>query len=687
MSGVLNDFYKTCKMKRIAIILLTLVRGAIFSTVFAQDQDTLKTENVLNMSLADLMNVKVVTASKTQQSIKDVAATVHVITAEQIRDRAYFTLEEALSDLPGFQFRNILGFNSYVFMRGAPNQNNLILLMVDGVQINELNSGGFYAGGQFILSDVEQIEVVYGPASALYGTNAVSGIINIITKKPDGKSGHVSLLGGNFNTGMLDFNFKNFMASKDVGYSFSGQYKTTGKADLAGVKGDNNWTDNMDNFENDLSLSVRAEVKSFSAGIDYQEKRSSMTTNTKSLDDIYLDRNSLWDIMFLNAYVKYANNIHEKWYLNSSFYYRNATVKPNTINAVIKASDSTSGNQIGYYRPNQLFGIENQCKFKPSDRIFIICGIIGEAEDLSNGFSITNSNSQYDTPPVPSRPSMINNYLFSYYSQINYTVFEQLTFNGGIRHDFSNYYGQVFIPRIGLVYNLKKLSVKALYNEAFRSPKPWDYKYGTGNSNLKPEKMKSLEFCLSYLIMKDLNIGGSVYFNSIKDMLTKETTSSIDRWINKDILNTTGFELYGNYIAGNFDVYANYTFNNSYDQDDVLIPEISMNTANAGITYSYGQIFKINLRANYLGTRKNPSIIPSTGNDIIGDALIFSGCISYLGLNNFNLQFKMNNILNQEYYHPSNRFNGRYRQPQRTFSIIATYNFSSKKSNSYVSLK
>jgi len=62
-------------------------------------------------------------------------------------------------------------------MRGAPSQNNLILLLVDGVQINELNSGGFYSGGQFNLSDIERIEVVYGPASALYGTNAISGVM------------------------------------------------------------------------------------------------------------------------------------------------------------------------------------------------------------------------------------------------------------------------------------------------------------------------------------------------------------------------------------------------------------------------------------------------------------------------------------------------------------------------------
>jgi len=66
-------------------------------------------------------------------------------------------------------------------MRGAPSQNNLILVLIDGIQINELNSGGFYGGYQYSLQNVKQIEVVYGPSSALYGTNAISGIINIIT--------------------------------------------------------------------------------------------------------------------------------------------------------------------------------------------------------------------------------------------------------------------------------------------------------------------------------------------------------------------------------------------------------------------------------------------------------------------------------------------------------------------------
>lgn len=374
-------------MKKLIFILFYAFAVNSTFTIFAQETDTLRADDILKMSFTDLMNIKVISASKAPQQIKDVPATVQVITAEEIKARSYFTLEEALYDLPGFQFRNIVGFNSYIFMRGAPSQNNLILLLVDGVQMNELNSGGFYGGGQFNLSDVERIEVVYGPASALYGTNAISGIINVITKNTEGKDkGHVSVLGGNFKTGMVDFSLKKHNVSKDIGFFVSGMYKTSEKADLRGAKGDNNWTNDMENFENDLSLSAKLKVKSFNAGVVYQEKQASMSTNYKSAGEIYLDRNTLWDIAFLNSFIKYTNNKSKKCALNSTLYYRNTTVKPNTIDHIEIATDTTPGKQVGYYRPNQLVGIENQVNFKVTSKIMIIAGVLGEIELLSDGF-------------------------------------------------------------------------------------------------------------------------------------------------------------------------------------------------------------------------------------------------------------------------------------------------------------
>ena len=139
--------------------------------------------NLYDLDLYQLSKLKITSASKVVENKNEISTWVNIITAAEIKRNGYFTLEEALSTLPGFQFRNIQGINSYIFQRGIPNQNNLTLVLIDGIQINELNSGGFYAGGQYNLSNVERIEVMYGPSSVAYGTNAVSGIINIITKK------------------------------------------------------------------------------------------------------------------------------------------------------------------------------------------------------------------------------------------------------------------------------------------------------------------------------------------------------------------------------------------------------------------------------------------------------------------------------------------------------------------------
>jgi outer membrane receptor for ferrienterochelin and colicins len=473
---------------------------------------------------------------------------------------------------------------------------------------------------------------------------------------------------------MADFSIKNYDADQDFGYIISGMYKTSEKADLAGAEGDFNWTNDMENFEDDYSLSAKLKYKSIIAGIVYQEKRASNTTYYKSVGEKYLDKNTLWDIYFLNGYLKYTNTINDTWAWSSMLYYRNATVKPNTIDDIIKATDTTSGNQVAYYRPNQLIGFENQFNYNTTEKLMIIGGVIGEIEQLSDGFSISISNSQYIAPLAPKTPKLLVNQLFSYFVQVHYKITDQLSFIGGMRHDFSSYYDQVLTPRTGLVFNENKITIKLLFNEAFRAPKPWDYKYGIGNNSLKPEKMQSFELALSYLFMENLSVGSSVYKNLIKDKLTKEYTTTGDRWINKDKLNTLGFELYSNYSVSSFLIYANYTYSDSYDQSDLYIPEISMHTANAGITYSFYSNMKINIRMNYVGERKNPSVIPNTGNTIIDDALLLHGCISYLDLRGFDFQLKVNNILNQEYYHPSNRFAGRYRQPQRTITFKCSYN-------------
>ena len=637
-------------------------------SLYPQEKDL---DQLLGLNLEELMSLEVITASKQSQRISEVAATVRVITAAQIKERGYMTLEEALSDLPGIQFRNIVGFNSYIFLRGIFTQNQATLLLVDGVQINELNSGGFYAGGQFNLSNVKRIEVVYGPASALYGTNAISGIINIITHDPaDNQGGSINVSAGNFNTRTYDAGYGYYDKKSNFGFSVAGMYKETTKADLGGIKGDNNWTDNMENFEDDWSLDGKLQYKDLHAGVVFQDKQASRTTNYKTIGSDYLDSGSLWHIRFFNGYLKYLTRISRRLSNQALLYYRNATVMDNTI-AYIRSDTSETGGQTGYYRPNDLFGIENQLYITPIEKMSMIAGLVLERERLAESFSITYSGSPDVKAPVPPKPDMMTNTLFSGYLQLQYRILKNTELTIGFRHDNSSYYGAVNTPRIGLVVNYNKITAKLLYTEAFRAPKPWDYTYEDGNPDLKPEIMKSMELALGYTFTNNFIAQLSVYKNHMKRIFTREER----RQTNGPRMNTDGFEVTLEYVRGWVKSYVNYTYNFSVYEDGGEVPEIGKNNANGGILLGFTKTMKLDIRGNYIGRRRNVKTVAATGSDFIDDAFVLHATLSFLNVRGFDFQIIGKNLLNTKYYHTSNNPPDRYRQPQRTVLFRAGYHF------------
>ena len=646
----------------LAIILFIILPALLFA-----QKDRI---DAYDYNLIELANFTVNSASKVPQQYSNVPATMHIVTSREIKENGYFTLEEALSSLPGFQFRNTLGYNSYIFQRGIPSQNNLILVLIDGVQINELNSGGFYAGGQYNLENIERIEIVYGPASVIYGTNAVSGIINIITKNNEGFN--ASMLTGNFNT--LNTNINYGYKNNDFGIRISGMYKTSEKANLQGEAGDNNWTEQMENYENDYSFDTKILYKNFTASINFLNKQSTTTTNYPSVGTIYQDYGSLWNIMFTNVYIKHQHNFSNNLNISTKIYNRNTTVRDNSVYKIV---DTT---QIGYYRPNHLIGVESILNYFFKNKIKIITGLMFETEQIAEGYSITYSNSPNEKPKNPLKPNMLQNNLLSLFLESDYKIMPQLSLVGGLRFDNSSIYEQIFTPRLSLIFNNKKINTKLLYAEAFRAPKPWDYTNGLGNPDLLPEQMKSIELSNSFYCSNNFVIALSIYKNILNEAIMKEVVGIDDnyRWINHGRFETDGTEISAQYSINKIKIYANYTYNFSYDENIEIIPEIAKHTANTGFTYRFLNYFRINLRANYFGKRKNPQIISATNSNFVKHALIFNGALSVINYNKLDIQLIAKNILDTEYYHTSNRLVERYRQSQRIIMLKLTYNFIKK---------
>ncbi|MDI9432648.1 MAG: YfiR/HmsC family protein [Planctomycetota bacterium] len=146
-------------------------------------------EDLFAMSLEDLMAVEidtVVSASKYEQKVSDAPSSVTIITADEIRKYGYRTLAEVLRSAPGFYVNNDRNYE-YVGVRGfrrPGDYDTRILLLVDGHRTNENIGNSPLFGVQFVLDVdlIDRVEIIRGPGSSLYGSNALLAVINVITK-------------------------------------------------------------------------------------------------------------------------------------------------------------------------------------------------------------------------------------------------------------------------------------------------------------------------------------------------------------------------------------------------------------------------------------------------------------------------------------------------------------------------
>jgi vitamin B12 transporter len=151
-----------------------------------------------------VLNDVVVTATRSPKKLSDIGRVVTVITAGDISHAQGKTLPELLNTVPGITFsgaENAPGISSSIFLRGASTGN--ILILVDGFPVNNASGiDGSYDLNAFPLDQIDHIEILKGSGSTLYGSDAVAGVINIITKHPVGQGlkSNVQVSGGTYNT-------------------------------------------------------------------------------------------------------------------------------------------------------------------------------------------------------------------------------------------------------------------------------------------------------------------------------------------------------------------------------------------------------------------------------------------------------------------------------------------------------
>lgn len=154
--------------------------------------------DLTQLSLEDLMNVEVTSVSKRSQSKLDSPASVHVITSEDLRRGGFTSVPEALRTVPGVQVARIGANRWAISVRGFLQEfSNKLLVMVDGRTVySPIFGGTWWDAENLTIEDVDRIEVIRGPGGAIWGANAVNGVINIITKQAADTQGALASIWG-----------------------------------------------------------------------------------------------------------------------------------------------------------------------------------------------------------------------------------------------------------------------------------------------------------------------------------------------------------------------------------------------------------------------------------------------------------------------------------------------------------
>ena len=171
-------------VQRAALILLFVLAGVVNQSFGAPQPDQANSEPLKQLSLAELGNVEVTTASKEPEKISKTPAAIFVLTQDDIRRSGATSIPEVLRLVPGVEVARISSNQWSVNIRGLGSGfSKSVLVLIDGRSVyTPLYAGVYWDVQNVLLEDVERIEVIRGPGGTIWGSNAVNGVINIITK-------------------------------------------------------------------------------------------------------------------------------------------------------------------------------------------------------------------------------------------------------------------------------------------------------------------------------------------------------------------------------------------------------------------------------------------------------------------------------------------------------------------------
>jgi vitamin B12 transporter len=496
-SSLLTLKLLTTMSKKLTLLTTSLLTAV---TLLAQ-KDTLH---------AYALDPVIVTANKTEQKQSSTGKVMTVISHEQIERSVGKDLAQLLNEQTGLLINGAnsnTGKDKSIYLRGA--SANYTVILLDGIPLNDPSGlGGAYDLRLLALSQIERIEILKGSQSTLYGSNAIAGVINIITRKASSHKTEANALlsYGTYNTfkGNVDVSKKGKVLEYDLNYQY---ISTDGIAEAKDTTGTGNFPKNrstQQSFMANLGINVTQQLK-ISPYFRYSEYKGTYS------NDAFSGGN--------NPFNTSLNNTG----LIAKYHYSNGSIYANY------GYDFTSRNYTFASYTGRFHHAEAFINHSFNKTIQLVGGVNYQS------FSLV-------------KPDSVNT-LFSTYASVLLSPLKGLHIDLGGRYNHHNKYGNNFTYSFNPSYLIQQtLKVFVNLSSGFRVPSLNEMlagAYQLGNPNLKPEKSTNTEGGIElWLIKKTLSITGTYFDRKLTDAIvyTTDPVSYKGIYINRDKQHDQGVE-------------------------------------------------------------------------------------------------------------------------------------------------
>jgi vitamin B12 transporter len=595
------------------------------------------------------LNEVVITATRTASNTVELANSISVIDSAEIVNKNSFNTFDAIKNEYGISFTQQGGKASVsnIYIRGgSPSQS---LVIIDGVEVNMPNDpSNFYNFFSLPLDNTNRIEILRGPQSTLYGSDALTGVINIITLKGQGKPVlNFAFEGGSYST------YKATITSLgSVGkFNYSAAYSRT-KSDgysAASTKYGNIEKDGfqLDNFNTILGYDFS---ETFDADLVIRYNNSSTNLDQSfGPPEFWDDYTYIFDQE--EYFVRAQGNLNlmdKKWHQKIGL-----SVLRNIRNYSYDTSSASSKYSWSNY-DGKKYKADWQNDFYFFENNIITAGAEFEYEETTSEYYSFPVFFPSDSSVLPLK-SMNNIGIFT---QNQFRLNDYLFGTIGIRYDYHNQFGSAFTYRIAPAYIIWETGTKlrATVGTGFKAPSLF-YLYDPlyGNSDLNPEQSFGWDAGFEQFFWSaDFSIGANYFYNNFSDMFGFDSNF---KTININETQTNGVEVFAKAaLTTGLIIKANYTYLNArdksedtpdYNQKLIRRPE---NKAGLYVSYTWNNTANMNIDIMYVGKRDELDFATYPASRIVMPHYFLINLAAYYDLFSFlRLQGRIENLLDKQY--------------------------------------